>query len=116
MADVQLDQVRHVMQQRQVLVIQAVPGVDLQAERVRLLRAGDQPFQLVVALRLLVERLGESAGVQLNELAARARRGLDLRRIGRDEQADLDPAVVHPLARLGQSPAGSRPHPARPRW
>ena len=30
----------------------------------------------------LVEPLGESAGVQLNELAARARRGFNLRRIG----------------------------------
>src|ERR1035437_3561044 len=81
-ADVQLDEVRHAMQQRQILVVEAVPGVDLQAERVRLLRAGDQSFQLGLASRLLVEPLGESAGVQLNELAARARRGFNLRRIG----------------------------------
>jgi hypothetical protein len=33
------------MQRRQIFVIQSVPGVHLQAERVRLLRAGNQPLQ-----------------------------------------------------------------------
>src|ERR1017187_4277397 len=89
-ADVQLDQVRHLMQQRQIVVVQAVPGIDLQAERVRLLRRGNQSSQFSVAMRLLVEGLGKSAGVQLNELVARLSRGFNLRRIGSDKHADLN--------------------------
>jgi len=36
---------RHAMQRGQVRVIQSVPRVHLQAERVRLFRAGNQPLQ-----------------------------------------------------------------------
>src|ERR1035437_9685816 len=59
-ADVQLDQVRHAMEQRKVPVIQAVPGVDLQAERVCLLRSEEHTSELqsrqYLVCRLLLEK------------------------------------------------------------
>ena len=44
-ADVQFHQMRHAEKRRQIFVIQSVSGVHLQAERVRLLRAGNQTVQ-----------------------------------------------------------------------
>ena len=50
-ADVQFHQMRHAMQRRQIFVIQSVPGVHLQAERVRLFRAGNEALQFTFESR-----------------------------------------------------------------
>ena len=102
-ADVQLDQVRNLKQRREVLVIQPMAGVDLQAQR-------SGPGRALAINRSSsawrrgssANSPGEGAGVQLDELAAHLRRRLDLGRIGRDEHAHLDAGVVefHPC--LGQ--------------
>lgn len=71
MADVQLDEVRDDGEQRRdVRAVQAVAGVDLQAQFVRLGGGGGEAFQLGLALAGLAEALGVSAGVELDELAA----------------------------------------------
>ena len=54
----------------------------------------------VSRIRASYEKFGERAGVQFDELAAGARGGFDLRRVGRGEQADGDPGAVQFFARL----------------
>ena len=44
-ADVQFDQVRHPEQRRQIFVVQSVPGVHLEPERVRLFRTGNEAVE-----------------------------------------------------------------------
>jgi hypothetical protein len=76
----------YVVQRRQVFVIQSVPGIHAQAQRVRLLRAGNQPLHFrkfggvgFPAGRFIAsiappfrKLLRELAGMQLNELATGA--------------------------------------------
>ena len=87
MADVQFHQVRHLPQRGKVLIIQAVAGVDLQPQVVRLSRGGPPTFQFPRPFPFAVEILRERAGVQFNELAAGTRRRLNLRGVGGDEKA-----------------------------
>src|SRR5216117_207035 len=100
MPDVEFNQVRNAQQVGQVLAVQSVAGVDSEAQQRRLLRPGDEPIQFFGELAFQPETFGEGAGVQFDELAAGARGGFDLRRVGRDEQADGDPGVVQSFARL----------------
>ena len=88
-ADVQLDEMRHAKKRGQVFAVQTVARVDLEAERVRLLRGADQTPHFTFALRHIGEVFRERTGVQFDELAANPRRRLDLTRIGRDEQDGL---------------------------
>src|ERR1043165_5386970 len=99
-ANVEFDQVRYPEQVGEVLNVQSVAGVDPEAQQSRLVRAGDQPLQFSFAPVFQPDTFGKSPGVQFNELAAGARGGFNLRRVGRDEQADVDPGLVQFLARL----------------
>jgi len=63
-----------------------VPGVDFQAQAVRLPGTHDQSFQLRFAFPIPFELLGKRARVQLDKLAARPRRRLDLRRVRRNDK------------------------------
>src|ERR1039458_3647858 len=100
----------HAMQRRQVCIVQSVPRIHLQPERVRLVRAGNQPRQFVLslnrssrresALTLFPGRMSrltsaatnselfrKRAGVQFHKLAAGARTGFDLLFIWRDRKS-----------------------------
>jgi VanZ family protein len=79
-----------------------VTCIDFQAERVRLLRAGNQPLQLRFELLFVTKAFCKLSRVQFNELAPRPRRRFDLFCVRRNEQADFDPAAVHLFARLCQ--------------
>ena len=56
---------------------------------------------VVDAVLAATQGFAPGAGMQFDELAARARCRLNLRRVGRDEQAHVNARVVHALARLG---------------
>lgn len=93
-AYVQFHQMRHLADGANVLVIQAVTGVDLQVQIAGLPGGGDQPLRFPRAFPLAMKILRERPGVQFNELCADAGRGFDLRRVWRDKKADVNARVV----------------------
>jgi len=72
-----------------VMVVEAMAGVDLQAEFASETHGFRDPLQLTPALRL--RGVGIVAGVQFDQRCARCRRGLQLGRVGINKQRDLDP-------------------------
>ena len=88
-----------------VLVVQAVAGVDSEAQCVRLPRAFDEAVQFVAAG--FPCSVGEGAGVELNVFGLQCGGGLDLVRIGVDEEADHCADVVEFGDRVGQGDAVS---------
>lgn len=101
-ADVQFNKVRNRKEEGEVAIVEAVSGVDPQAEIVRLTSGGNQAVQVAGAGRRIVEGLGEGAGVQFDELRSGRRRGLHLRGVGGDEQADVDAGVVEAAPRVAE--------------
>ncbi len=86
------------------LVVDAVAGVDLQAERGgRAARRLPEPVQQRRARRRspLAHRLAVGAGVQLDHLGADRRGRGDLRRVGLDEQRDADAGGLQAARRTG---------------
>ena len=79
-ANVQFDQMRHGQQGREILVVQAVAGVDAQSQGMRLPGGGGQFFGFLRALVFAMKIFGERAGVQFNELRAGLGGGFHLRR------------------------------------
>ena len=107
--DIELVQMRHGGEQRlDVFVVDAVPGVHADAERMRVLRA----LRQTVEFGGLVGRgngVGERTGMELDELRAALFGAVDLREIGRDEEADGDPGILqdgHPLHELVEARDG----------
>jgi len=69
-ADVQLGQMRHREQDGQVLVVEAVAGVDAQTEGMSLDGGGSQALEFLGALVFAMEIFRERTGVQFDELRA----------------------------------------------
>ena len=73
-------EMRHILEIfAHVGVVQAVAGVDLQAQRVGVRGGAAVPGEFLVARRAR-GRIGVAAGVQLDDLRAAAMGGVDLRR------------------------------------
>ena len=87
-------QVRHAVHQLlQILVIDAMPGVHLDAQGMRQFRGAFQTGQFRGALFSVV--VGKTPGVQLNHGRAEARGGFHLGQVRINEQAHLNVVVRH---------------------
>jgi hypothetical protein len=92
-------QVRERQDRADVVVIDAVAGVDDQPVAVGELAARAQAFQLGGGRRGF-PGVGEGARVELDDRGADGDRGFDLRRVGTDEERDLDAGGLERVGRL----------------
>ena len=99
-ADVELDEVRDDVKERDIRAGQAVASIDAQAKTVGLTGGGDQSLNFHLALPFAVKLFGISPGVQFDELRPDAGGGFDLRGVRGDEEADVDAGVFQPAAGL----------------
>ena len=96
-ADRHLVEMRQRPEQRQVLQIEIVAGVDAEAERVRELGGRDVARErLRGARRRPLEGACERLGVELDAIGAEARGPSHGRLLGIDEQADADAGRLKP--------------------
>jgi hypothetical protein len=95
MPDVKGVEMREAEKFRQIREAKTVPGVDLQAELVGLLRSFFQTSQF----RLPSGRvgIGEAAGMEFNDRSVHGRGGGDLLGIGIDEEADQNTGLTELL-------------------
>lgn len=102
-ADVQFGQVRHFVNGSDVLVVEAVAGVDFEIELVCLRGGGAEPANFSFGGRCIgFEGLGKGAGVEFNGAGFGFGGGGDLGGIGIDEEADLNAKGLQPADGWGK--------------
>ena len=95
MADIEFDEVRDGADLGDVPVVDAVTGIDLDAEALGMFGGGAQAQHFAVAI--LAERVGEGTRVKFDDLHAELARGFDLIGLGFDEKTDADAGALQSL-------------------
>src|SRR5687768_2565508 len=93
-ADVQFREMRHFEKPGDIMVVDPVTRVDLEAAGMTLL--GRHRETLDLALDEIPHRVREATGVKLDHVRARLGRSLDLLEVRIDEKADFHPGALQP--------------------
>lgn len=102
-ADVQFGQVRHFVDGSDVLIVEAVAGVDFEPELISLRGGGAEPANFTISGRWIgFEGFGKGAGVEFNGAGFGFGGGDNLGGIGIDEEADLNAKGLQTADGLGK--------------
>ena len=112
MPDVELGQMRDLVNESDIPVIDAMAGVDLKFCAVRMPRTLTQAIQLL-RLDFFCERVRQFARMQFDHFRSQFRCAVDLFFIGINKETDADAIGMEPLDGIGQVPtAGDGIQPA----
>ena len=102
-ADVQFGQVRHFVDMSDVLIVEAVAGVDFESQLIPLRGGGAEPANFLFSVRGVgFEGFGKGAGVEFDGAGFGFGGGGNLGGVGIDEQADFDAERLQPADGLGK--------------